>query len=921
MAQTKGMTIEFTADTRKLDEGLKKAQSTLNKTQSELKQVDRALKFNPGNVNLLKQKFTLLKNTVQQTEQKLQTLKQKQKTMDAKGVDKNSKEYRALQREIVKTQNQLDRAKRKLREMGSIKLTALAAQMKAIGKRMMTAGRTASMYVTAPLVAAGTVCAKKFAEVDKTMQLTNATMGNSAKEAKLLNDAMKQAAASSTFGMADAATASLNFARAGLKAKDAAAALAPAMALAAGEGGNLDTVSAGLVATINGFGDSFESTAEYADVFANACNNSALDVNSLSKAMSIAAPIFSTAGYSVKEASLFLGLMANKGIDANKAANSLKTGMARLISPAKDGAKAMADLDLYTDEGRTVFENLDGSLKPASEVLGILRDKFSGLSESEQIAAASAIFGKNQMAPWLALINSAPEEVDNLSAALDEEGTALEMQANMMSGFGGSIEQLKSGLDVLATSMGEALAPTIQVVVKHVQNLVDKFNGLSPKMQRVVAIIAVVAAAIGPVLLILGGLITAIGTIAGAISTVIGVATMAGPAIAGAFTIMTGPIGLVVAAVAGVIAIGVLLYKNWDKVKAIMTKIVNAIKSTFTKVFNAIKTKVVGVVTAIRTKIVAVMTGIKDRVATIITYLKTKVVNVVTGIKDRVVKIVSYVKDRIVTIVSYVRDRVVAIVTHVKERLVAIVTYIKEKVLKVVTYIKEKVVDKVTALKDKAKEIFDAVKTAVVDKVTALKDKVLEKFTALKDKAKEKFDAFKEKITGPVKDAKKTIGEYIDAIKDKFDELVKKVTAPFNFLGGLKKPKITIDGGKAPWGIGGEGRKPNIDVSWKAKAMQFGEILKGAQIFGMQDGKMLGGGEVGREVVAGANTVSGLIYSSVTRAMNASAGALSSAVGTQLALAGGNSQPIVIDVYLYKNGPQMGRQIVNTYDTWKGRLG
>ena len=85
---------------------------------------------------------------------------------------------------------------------------------------------------------------------------------------------MEDAARNSTFGMSDAANASLNFARAGLTAEQAAAALAPAMNLAAGEGGDLDTVSQGLVGTINAFGDSFEKTGDYADVFANACNNS-----------------------------------------------------------------------------------------------------------------------------------------------------------------------------------------------------------------------------------------------------------------------------------------------------------------------------------------------------------------------------------------------------------------------------------------------------------------------------------------------------------------------------------------------------------------------------------------------------------------------------------------------------------------------
>ena len=57
-----------------------------------------------------------------------------------------------------------------------------------------------------------------------------------------------------------------------------------------------------------------------------------------------------------------------------------------------------------------------------------LHDAFSKLSESEQIAAASAIFGKNQMAPWLALINTAPEDVDELNTSLENcAGTMDEM--------------------------------------------------------------------------------------------------------------------------------------------------------------------------------------------------------------------------------------------------------------------------------------------------------------------------------------------------------------------------------------------------------------------------------------------------------------------------------------------------------------
>ena len=628
----KGITIEFQGDTSKLDKSLREVSKSASKIDKELRQVDKALKFNPTSVDLWRQKQTLLTQKITETQRKLDVLKQKQASMDAAGVDKNSAEYRKLQREIIETESKLKHFKGELRALGNVNLRALGEQFKQVGAKMTAVGKDLTTKVTLPLAAVGTVAAKKFAEVDKTMQLTNSTMNNSAAEAELLNKAMKQAAASSTYGMSDAATATLNFARAGLSAEQAASALAPAMALAAGEGGELDTVSAGLVATINGFHGSFDDAAKYADVFANACNNSALDVNSLSTAMSVAAPIFSSAGYSVKDAALYMGVMANNGIEANKAANSLKTGMARLISPSKEGAAMMEKLGISVT-------NADGSMKDSVQIQKELHDSFATLSESEQIAAASAIFGKNQMAPWLALINTAPGDVDALSQALDKEGTAMEMQSAMMSGFAGSIEQLKSGLDVLLTSLGEALAPIIQKVVAGLQVLVNWFNNLSPQMQTVIATIGVIVAAIGPVLVILGTIASAIGSIISLVGTL-------GPALAGlggVFAALTGPVGIVIAIIAALIAIGVLLYKNWDTIKAkalevknwvvaqwnalkaSVSAIFNNIKATATSIWNSIKSAVTTAANTIKSMVTGAFNGLKGTVSSIWNGIKTAI--------------------------------------------------------------------------------------------------------------------------------------------------------------------------------------------------------------------------------------------------------------------------------------------------------
>jgi len=141
----KGITIEFGADTSKLNGALKKTQGTLNKTQAELKQINRALKFNPGNTTLLKQKFELLQRSVKETQLKLKQLKDMQRSMDASGVSRSSAQYRQLEREIIKTTSQLRMGEAELRSFGSIgkqQALAVGAAFQSAGAKIKSVGRT-----------------------------------------------------------------------------------------------------------------------------------------------------------------------------------------------------------------------------------------------------------------------------------------------------------------------------------------------------------------------------------------------------------------------------------------------------------------------------------------------------------------------------------------------------------------------------------------------------------------------------------------------------------------------------------------------------------------------------------------------------------------------------------------------------------
>ena len=761
----KGITIEIGADTTKLTSALASVDRSLSKTQTNLRDINKALKLDPGNTELIKDKQIELNKAVEETKQKLDTereaLEQLRKT---DGFDENSEAARNL-----KTQIDLDTAAlQELEKQAKAASSVLGQQMQAAGQHMQEVGNKIKSVgdnisgigndlttkLTLPIVGMAGVATAKFAEVDKTMTLTNATMNNTAQEAELLDQAMKDAASNSTFGMNEAAQASLNFARAGLDAEQAASALAPAMNLAAGEAGDLDTVSGGLVATINGFGDGFDQAEHYADVFAAACNNSALDVNSLSESMSVAAPIFSTAGKSVEDAALYLGVMANAGIDANVAANSLKTGMARLAQPTKQAKEAMEKYGIAMSD----IWNEDGSMKEMTVIQENLSKSFANLSEQEQMAAAGAIFGKNQMAPWLALINTAPADVQTLNDSLQNStGTTKEMSEAMMSGFGGSIEKMKSSLDVLMTTLGQLIATYLTPLIEKVQAAVDWFMGLDKGTQDLIVKIGLIVAAIGPAISIIGGLVSTIGTVIsvvgtitsaiGAIMPIISGIMAALPALGSVIAAIASPIGIVVAAIAAVIAIGVLLYKNWDEIKEKAAKFGEAVKNIFENIKNAISEK---------------FNAIKEGISNAVNFIKNGVTEKFNAVKNAMGNAIEGARGIVSTKLNNIKTAFDQNGGGIKGAVAASWTAIKEywktgfDVVNALTH--GKLGDIVNAMKDKlgglAKSAFNWGRDIISGLVDGIRDKISSVAHAISDVADtiRSYIHFSEPDVGPLKD-------------------------------------------------------------------------------------------------------------------------------------------------------------------------
>lgn len=190
------------------------------------------------------------------------------------------------------------------------------------------------------------------------------------------------------------------------------------------------------------------------------------------------------------------------------------------------------------------------------------------------------------------------------------------------------------------------------------------------------------------------------------------------------------------------------------------------------------------------------------------------------------------------------------------------------------------------------KQATSAAVQSVVQKFSEMKQNVLNKWEELKRGAQEKFEAIKQKIVAPIETAKEKIRSAIEAIKGFFNV---KLSFPH-----INLPHFHVNGGQVPWGLGGKGTPPSISIDWYAKAMDNAMILNGPTIFGMQNGRLLGGGEAGSEVVAGASNLMSMIRSSVRAELADDGGSSSDSIVFNIYGAPGQSVDAIADAVAQK---------------------
>lgn len=346
----------------------------------------------------------------------------------------------------------------------------LANAAKGFGKFAAKAIGWASTAVSA----IGGYVTKVGADFESAMSEVSAISGATGAELDSLTQKAKEMGASTKFSASESAEAFKYMAMAGWETSDMLDGISGVMNLAAASGEELAEVSDVVTDAITAFGLQASDSAHFADVLAAASNSANTNVAMLGGSFKYVAPVAGALGYSIEDVSVALGMMANSGIKAEMAGRSLRLMLSRLASPTQDVEDAFEQLGISASEALT---NADGSMKPLSETIEILRGSMSGLDEATKASVASGIAGTEAMSGLLAIVNSSDADFEKLTESIaNADGTAQRMAETMEDNLEGAITIMKSAVEGFGISLYETFSVKAKDGVKTLTDYISRLQ-------------------------------------------------------------------------------------------------------------------------------------------------------------------------------------------------------------------------------------------------------------------------------------------------------------------------------------------------------------------------------------------------------------------------------------------------------------
>lgn len=508
---------------------------------------------------------------------------------------------------------------------------------KALGEGITDLGRSMTLGLTVPIVAAGGAATSVAASFDDAMSQVQGALGGASEDMDGLRDLALQLGADTVFSATESAQAMVELAKGGLtEAQIKGGALAASMDLAAAGQLNLADAAATTVQMMGSFGLGAGDATRIANALAGAANASSADVSDLTQAMSQCSAQASLAGWSLEDTAAALALFADHGVKGSDAGTSLKTMLQRLAAPTDQAAEAIAAYGLN-------IRDSNGKMKDISGIADELTGKLGGLSDAERDAALQTIFGSDASRAAAILMQSGSEGLAKYIAATND-ATAAETMASAQKGeLSWALENMGGAVESASIAFGTALAPAITAVAGVIGNVAEAFASLPAGVQTGIAVVLALVAALGPLLMVIGSVVAALPAISEGFAV-----------LGGALAIPLAPAAAVVAAIAAVAA---AIYAAWttsETFRAAVMAGVDAISSKVQEICAFLAPYVQAFLDQIVSTVQVAMDTLGPIIGAVLTVIVSTVVPILTSIMDTVAQVLAVILATVTNVMAAV---------------------------------------------------------------------------------------------------------------------------------------------------------------------------------------------------------------------------------------------------------------------------
>lgn len=537
---------------------------------------------------------------------------------DSTQVIRLKTQYEKLQTEISKTSQALE-------ENGGIagavaaEFDAIGSKIDSVGQKISSVGDSLDKKVTAPIVAIGAASLKSFTEVDEGMDAIIQKTGATGEALEEMQNIARDIATTipTDFEKAGSAVGEVNT-RFGLMGDELADLSTQFIEFADLNGTDVSASIDSVQAAMAAFNIESSKAGDVLDILNKAGQDSGISMDTLSNSLLTNAASLTEMGFGIESAAGLIANLEKNGVDSSAAMAGLKKAFANATADGKTMEEALAELE-------STMQSAD--------------------SNTEAYQAALDLFG-NKAGPQLAkAIQEGRLSLDEASNAVtgygDSVASTFEATQDPIDQFQINMNKIKLVGEDIVNSAAPLIADVMEKMGQAIQKVSDAWNSLDEGQKQAVIQIALVAAAIGPVLSIIGRMISTVGTVASGISSFIGFLPTIGTALSGVGAVITGtvlpaigaavaaiiPVLPIIAAVAAAIAAVILVVKNWGAITEWLSEkwdLLTTFLSEKTAQIQTFFTEHLGIIgELIATKIEIIKTVITTAVAIIQTILTT----------------------------------------------------------------------------------------------------------------------------------------------------------------------------------------------------------------------------------------------------------------------------------------------------------